>query len=154
MVRPSMEYTAAVWDPHHTGDINKPWRRNHRDSITGMLMTLKWPSLENRRRHSRLILLFQFVNKLIHIPTQYLPVPSPLTTTRANHDQKFMQQYARTDRYLYSFLPRTIPDWNNLNIQNLSNCNLDFLRIIYLVNHIHDLFLYISVIPLMGFANQ
>ena len=98
------------------------WRRNHRDSITDMLMTLKWLSLENRRRHSRLILLFKFVNKLIHIPTQYLPVPSPLTTTRANHDQKFMQQYARTDRYLYSFLPRTIPDWNNLNIENLSNC--------------------------------
>ena len=65
--------------------LNIPWRRNHRDSITDMLMTLKWPSLENRRGHSRLILLFKFVNKLIHIPTQYLPVPSPLTTTRANH---------------------------------------------------------------------
>ena len=115
-------------------------RRNIYHCDTGMLMTLKWPSLENRRRHSRLILLFKFVNKLIHIPIQYLPVPSPLTTTRANYDQKFMQQYARTDPYLYSFLPRTIPDWNNLNIENLSNCNLHFLRIIYLVNHLHDLF--------------
>ena len=26
------------------------------------------------------------------------------------------------------FLPRTIPDWNNLNIENLSNCNLDFVK--------------------------
>ena len=43
------------------------------------------------------------------------------------HDE-FMQQYARMNRYLYSFLLRTIPDWNNLNIENLSNCNLDFLK--------------------------
>ena len=110
--------------------LYKPWRRNHRHSITDMLMILKWPSFENRRRHSCLILLFKLVNKLIYIPTQYFPVPSPLTTTRANRDQTFMQQYARTNRYLYSFLPRTIPDWNNLNIEDLSNCNL---KIIYLV---------------------
>ena len=141
IVLPTIQYCSAIWDPYQQTSIhkleilqhraarfvlNKPWRRNHRDSITGMLMTLIWPLLENRRRHSRLILLFKFVNKLIHIPTQYLPVPSPLTTTRANHDQKFMQQYARMDRYLYLFLPRTIPDWNNLNIENLGNCNLVF----------------------------
>ena len=39
-----------------------------------------------------------------------LPVPPPLTTTRANHNQKFMQRYARTNQYLYSFLSWTIPD--------------------------------------------
>ena len=112
--------------------LNKPWRRNHRDSITDMLITLKWPSLENHRRHLRLTLLFKFVNKMIHIPTQYLPASSPITTTRANHNQKIMQLYANTNQYLYLFLPRTILDWNNLNIEDLSNCDLK----ITLVNHI------------------
>ena len=79
-----------------------------------MLIRLKWQSLENRRRHSHLILLFKFVNKMIHIPTQYLPAPSPLTTTRANHNQKLLQLFARTNHYL--------------NIEDLSNCDLDSFK--------------------------
>ena len=78
----------------------------------------------------------------MHIPTQYLPVPSPLTIIRENHNQKLMQLYARTNRYHYLFLPRTIPDWNNVVIDDLANCNLcpfkDYLS---------------SILPLMGFAN-
>ena len=99
IVLPSIEYCSAIWNPYQQTSIhklemlhhamwfvlNKLWRRNHRDSITDMLITLKWPSLENRRRHLRLTLLFKFINKMIHIPTQYSPAPSPITTTRANH---------------------------------------------------------------------
>jgi len=33
--------------------------------------------------------------------------------------------YARTNQYSYSFLPRTIRDWNNLNIENLDNIDLE-----------------------------
>ena len=143
IVLPSIEYCSTIWDPYQQTSIqklemiqhraarfvlNKPWRRNHRDSITDMLQSLKWPSLEERRRHSRLILLFKFLNRLIHIPNQYLPAPSPLNITRSNHNQKLAQLYARTNRYLYSFLPRTISDWNNLRIEDLENCNLDSFR--------------------------
>ena len=105
--------------------LNKPWRRNHRDSITEMLQTLNWPSLEEHRRYSHLVLLFKFLDRMIHIPTQYLPAISPLTINRTNYSQKLMQLYARTNRHLHSFLPRTIPDWNNLGIEDLANCDLD-----------------------------
>ena len=37
--------------------LNKPWRRHHRDSITEMLNELNWPSLQERRKQARLILL-------------------------------------------------------------------------------------------------
>ena len=40
-----------------------------------MIQSLKWLSLQKRRRDSRLILLFKFLNRLIHIPTRYLPAP-------------------------------------------------------------------------------
>ena len=141
IVLPSIEYCSAIWDPyqqtsihklemllHHAARflLNKLWRRNRRDSITHMLITLKWPSLENCRRHLCLTLLFKFINKMIHIPTQYLPAPSPIAT---NHNQKLMQLYTRMNRYLYSSLPRTIPDWNNLNVEDLSNCNLDSFKV-------------------------
>ena len=42
--------------------------------------------------------------------------------------QLHKQLYTRTNRYHYSFLPRTIPDWNNLNIENLANCDLDSFK--------------------------
>ena len=94
IVLPSIEYCSSIWDPHQQTLIhklemiqhcvarfvlNRPWRRNCRDSVTNMLLTLKWPSLEERRKQSRLTLLFKFINNLIYIPNQYLPVLSPAT---------------------------------------------------------------------------
>ena len=79
--------------------LNKPWRCNYGDSITEMLLTLNWLSLEKRRKQSRLILLFKLLNKMIYIPTEYLPIPSPLTNTRSNHNRKLIQLFARTNYY-------------------------------------------------------
>ena len=70
------------------------------------------------------MLLFKFVNKLIYVPNQYLPVLSPATSTRANYPLKLLQLYARTNRYSNSFLPRSIPDWNNLDMEDLDNIDL------------------------------
>ena len=44
----------------------------------------------------------------------------------------------------------TISDWNNLGFEDLANCDLDSLKIIYwTINQ----FLYSSILPLMGSAN-
>ena len=66
IVLPSIEYCSTIWDPYQQTSIhklemiqhraarfvlNKPWRKNHRDSITDMLQSLNWPSLEKHRRH-------------------------------------------------------------------------------------------------------
>ena len=45
-----------------------------------MLQTLNWPSLEKCRKTISFILLFKLLNNVIYIPTEYLPVPSPLTS--------------------------------------------------------------------------
>ena len=79
---PSIEYCSAIWDSYHHTDtnklemiqhyaahfvLNKPWHRQQQnDSITDMLTYLKWPSLEDRRKISRLVLLFKIVRKLIN----------------------------------------------------------------------------------------
>ena len=69
---------------------------------------------------------------MIYIPTEYLPIPSSLTNTRSNHNQKFIQLFARTNYYQNSFLPRAIKDWNNLEIEDLVNCDIDsFKRYLY-----------------------
>jgi len=65
--------------------LSKPWRRNHRDSITDMLVTLNWQTLEERTKQSCLMLMFKFMNNLIHVPDQYLPFLFCATSTRANY---------------------------------------------------------------------
>ena len=63
-----LEYCSTIWDPYQQTFINKlemiqhraarfvlnkPWRKNYRDSITDVIQSLNWLSLEKRRRDSR-----------------------------------------------------------------------------------------------------
>ena len=66
LIRPKVEYSATVWDPHTARDINKIeaiQRRSARyclnryrdySSVSDMLIHLDWPSLESRRKAARL----------------------------------------------------------------------------------------------------
>ena len=89
-----------------------------------MLANLKWPSLENRWKISRLILLFKIVRKLLIVPNHCLPTSAPLESTRANHMLKLAHIQSRIDIYRYSFLPRTITLWNTLNIRDIEQISL------------------------------
>ena len=48
-----------------------------------------------------------------------LPSPASVSFTRAQHLLKLQQLQSRIDIYKYSFLPRTIIQWNCLEIPNL-----------------------------------
>jgi len=37
----------------------KPWRKDQRDSITDILRTLNWPTLQKHCQQARLVLLFK-----------------------------------------------------------------------------------------------
>ena len=139
MILPILEYCSPIWDPYQQRSIhkiemiqhraawfvlNQPWNRHHQDSISETLQSLKWPSLQARRKQARLIFPFKILNGLICIPNQCLPSPFPITTTRSHHPIKLQQLYTRTDIYNYSFLPRLIPDWNNLRIDNINELDL------------------------------
>ena len=80
-----------------------------------MLANLKWPSLENRKKISCLILLFKILRKLL--------ISTPLENTHAHHMLKLTHIQSRIDIYRYLFLriPRTITLWNNriLDIQDI-----------------------------------
>ena len=107
-----MDYCAAIWDPHHQGDIkrlemvqrraacfvlNRPWTRNGNESVTEMLTDLKWPPLQACRKYLRLILPFNIVNHLLYIPDQFLPSPAKLASTRSNHPLKFYHYQPSND---------------------------------------------------------
>ena len=83
-VLPVLEYAATIWDPYHQNDINKiemiqhraanfvlsrPWRRNASDSISSLLHSLGWPTLQLRRKCTSLILMYKLLNNLLSVLT-------------------------------------------------------------------------------------
>ena len=126
-VRPIVEYSAAAWDPHAQRNIKKlemVQRRSaryvtgafdRRLSVKPMLQDLKWQSLEERRRLSRLEMMFRIRFDIIDINwSSYL---IPLTTTTRGHQTRFMQQHCHIDGFAHSFFPRTTRDWNSLQCE-------------------------------------
>ena len=146
-VLPVLDYASSIWDPYHQNQINKlemiqhraacyalnqPWRRNVRDSINSLLLSLKWPTLQLRRENTRIILLYKIINHIIQIPINYYPIPSPVTTTRSRNDMKFLHYQPTVDCFKYSFFPRTIPEWNQLPVDVIHADSLDcFKNLLY-----------------------
>jgi hypothetical protein len=115
-----------AWDPYrkqHINSIEMVQRRAARfatsiysrepGTVTNILNTLGWPSLQSRRKTSRLTLLYKATHDkaAINIPS-YIRRPS--ISTRQYYPYKFSQISTSTDAYKFSFLPRTITDWNSL----------------------------------------
>ena len=85
---------------------------SYRDSVTSMLKDLQWPPMQDGRRSRRLTHLYKAVNNLspVKIP-EYVTPSSGRTRT---HDLAYIQLRTNYEQYKYSFLPRSITDWNAL----------------------------------------
>ena len=127
LVRPKLEYCSSIWDPYNTNQIQqieKPQRRAARyvqnryhntSSVTDMLHTLQWPTLQIRRVRTRIILLYKIVHQQVAIdPTAILSPVDP--RTRHAHQHAFKHITATKDTYKYSFFPRTVTQWNLLPV--------------------------------------
>jgi ribonuclease P/MRP protein subunit RPP40 len=125
LVRPTLEYACAVWDPYqmnHISQLERVQRRAARyvcnryhntSSVTGMLSGLGWESLQERRSKFRLVMLYKIVNNLVAIPTTPYLKPAH-ARTRRNHHLCFFLPFASTDYYKHTFFIATLPLWNNL----------------------------------------
>ena len=109
---------AAHRDPHTASNINKletVQRRSARHimhnysrhaSVTTMLQHLDLPTLQQRRQHSKIIMLYRIKHKLASIPTSTYIAPCIRNT------QHYILPYARTHVFKTSFFPSTIKIWN------------------------------------------
>ena len=57
-IRPTVEYTSPVWDPHTNRNTNKIEMVQRTSSVTSLLNCLSWPTLEERQRQYRLALMY------------------------------------------------------------------------------------------------
>ena len=134
------------WDPHTeylVYELEKVQRRGARfitsnyttsfnpGGMTELLSQLGWKSLQSQRKISRLILFNKGINDLAVLPLHDLTEPS--RRFRNMHSMYYRPIFARTNIYKYSFLPRTITDWNQLP-QEIINLNSS----ISFKNHIVD----------------
>lgn len=125
LVRPSLEYCSAVWNPHTKLAVHKlemVQRRAARyvmsnytktSSVTEMINQLNWESLESRRTKIQLTMFYKIMNDLVDIPSSEFITPAS-TKTRSHHSRKVLQYHTRSDALKYSFFPRTICNWNLL----------------------------------------
>ena len=126
MVRPIMEYSSTIWDPHTSVNINRVesvqryaarmcFRNYSRySSVTLMLAELNLPTLEERRTRAKLQLFYKIICHLVSIPDNCLtPIPPSL---RSGY---FKQLLTNVDSFKFSF-PSTIKLWNLLP-RNITN---------------------------------
>ena len=90
-------------------------------SMIGTLEQLKWESLKQRRKDSRLtrlIMLYKGLKGAASIPMDDLVPPN--RRTRNHHSLAFQTPLAGTDIYKSSFSPQTIRDWNSFTVSLIS----------------------------------
>ena len=90
-------------------------------SVTSMLNNLHWLTLESRRQHAKLTMLYKILN-IISVPHDHL-IRTVLPTR--DHDCRFIQLASRTNTYLNSFFPSTVRLWNTLPSYVIDSTDFD-----------------------------
>ena len=105
------QYNAAQPDTSCTTTVDMP------ASQPCSIQHLDLPTLQQRRQHSKIIMLYRITHKLASIPTATYIAPSTRNT------QHYILPYARTHVFKTSFFPSTIKIWNNLQLKKPAIAN-------------------------------
>ena len=81
MIRPQVEYVVSVWSPWLLQDIYRLERLQRRStrfvsrnyhqiaSVSNMIKTLGWESLEDRKKKLRIQMLYKIINNIVLLPS-------------------------------------------------------------------------------------
>ena len=119
LVRPLLEFASSAWDPGLQVDINRLQmvqrraarytlnRYHNRSSVSEMLDQLKWPTLQQRRKNARLVMLYRLTNGYVQVDASDRLVP-PNRLSRGMHEGSFQTFSTRCEARRQSFYPRTV----------------------------------------------
>ena len=94
-------------------------------AVTNMLNSLKWDSLEERRLHQRLLMLYKINNGIVDVEkSTFYRHGDPRTRGTQNIHQELFKHPSLKD----TFFPRTISQWNRLPTRLTESPSLDFFR--------------------------
>ena len=130
-MRPQLEYASSAWNPHTQKEIKliegiqrqaarfvlHDYRRE--SSVTTMLSSLGWDTLQHRRLLNQCEMLFKVHHNLVQIslPPEIRLISGITRPQRAqhhSHNLRFTQPFCRVNCYMYSMFPRAVRVWNAL----------------------------------------
>ncbi len=137
LVRPLLEFCAAVWSPYYVKDKDQLEKIQHR--FTRMIPKLKelpyeerlvqlglW-SLEERRNRADLIEVFKMQRGLTQIPfDRFFELKNDYRTR--GHPLKLVKSTCRTDLRQHFFSERVINSWNNLSVEAVESTSLNSFK--------------------------
>ena len=138
LVIPILEYGCTSWFPRFQKDIyaiEMVQRRaarfifndySYNTSVTSLLNTLNWPTLQNRRINLRAIMLYKIINELIDIPADSILLHNSSSTR--HHQHCYRIPYSRISAHLFSFFPFSIRIWNHLSPQTACSPTLKIFK--------------------------
>jgi hypothetical protein len=120
LVRPILEYGVACWDPYREGQVTALDRvKKKAVKFAYHTNSSKWETLASRRKLSRICALFKSHSG--DRPWKAIGdiLKRPHYLSRVDHERKIRSRRQRTDIGKYSFVNRTIEDWNQLRAEVL-----------------------------------
>jgi hypothetical protein len=78
-----------------------------------MIEQLEWITLEERRKHSRLLMMYKLKNNIVRVDASSKLIPNE-RPSRNNNEQALRIPSCKTTARKDSFYPRTIKEWNTL----------------------------------------
>ena len=143
LIRPQLEYASQIWSPYlikHISQLEqiqkfalkmcfKSWSNY---TYPDLLHLSNLPSLADRRKFLNLCYLSKLVNNTIDFPNSPL-IPRTLNyPNRQGRTSLFLQPFATSNSFLYSFFPSTISHWNSLPQSIVSSPSIySFKRSLY-----------------------
>ena len=88
-------------------------RHHNTSSVSEMLNTMNWQTLQERRIRARLMMFHKVINENIAIPTHNVLHQSQ-SMTRSSRKDSYRQIQCNKDSYKFPFVCQTIKDWNKL----------------------------------------
>ena len=120
LVRPILEYGSACWDPCREGQINVLDRVQKKAAqFTNHTKDCDWQTLAHRRTTARLCALLKAYCGERAWKAIRDRLRKPYYLMWVHHVRKIRDRKQRTDITKYSFVKRTIKNWNQLTAEAL-----------------------------------
>jgi hypothetical protein len=86
---------------------------SHVAMVSSMIEQLEWTTLQEQRKHSRLLMMYKLKNNIIRVDASSKLIPNE-RPSRNNNEQALHIPSCKTTARKNSFYPRTIKEWNTL----------------------------------------
>ena len=126
LVRPILDYCSSVWDPYTQNSHQTDWSCNKTEQLALLqeitadeAVSLQWNSnnwepLELRRKVGRLTNFHEAIAGRLAIPVRSALRPAGRNLRHTSTTNSYIPIPANKNCYKFSFIPRTIPEWNQL----------------------------------------